>query len=1171
MRQAIFTYELRYWLRKPITYGYLLAFAGLLFVVLIGTAGFFDPLPAGTAARSRFLNSPYALTELLFYFNKFFLFLLPAIVGSTVYKDYQGQVHSLLYSYPITKWSYAGGKLLSAGLVVLGIILAGCFALMLATQVPGLHPGAIGPHRPDAFLYPLLVLTLPNLLVVGLFCFVVVILTRNQYAGFLLVIGLLLLQLLLENALARQPILLALTDPFGQNTLAYLTRYWSLSDQNQLALPLSGLLLANRAAWLLLAVLSWLLAMRHFSLSQEGISWSRSGTKRPQKQAGHKLRRLSAKAHTAAPLQFGPAYILTNLMALSGQYLRYLLRSKLLWVLALLAMLVVWFILSRVTQLEDMVLMPRTRIMLQAPAFFYTTIVLLLTFIFSGMLLHRERQAHMEQLLGVTAIPTGVPLLAKLLALIALQGLLLLLLMGTGIALQLHSGYYDLELDLYLSQLLGPYWLQLIIWALISFFTHSLVSSPYVGMFLLLMAWLGLGMLPDAGMDHPLLVFNPGYAFVYSDLSGFGHGLAAQRWVQGYWLLWGLLALLACYLLHQRALALPWLARWQAAQARWQGAIPWLALAGIALLLAAGVHIWQQYAAGVLPAQRQLEQALQDFEARYSSLKRELVPHITHLELELDLYPSEARFSAAGEYLIINPHAVAIDTLLIRTGFDEETVLLPGARLLPIAADSSLQFRLYQLVPTLQPGDSLRLAFQIRSKANTLFTQNTDVLGNGSFLKTGILPRLGFPVGDQPPAPTAAGATALHYQAADADVLSYRITLSGPADQQLLAPGELLSSRLEQGRRYQTYASEGASKLALTFHAGAYAQSGTRHSGIDLEVLHAPAHHQRVEQMLGGIKTALDFNQARFGDYQYSSVRVVEFPEQMGTYATMQGNLMPTSERRFISHADSAVAAVDISFYVAAHELTHHWWGTQLTPAHAQGAMLLTESITEYLSLQMYRQARGATAGRAFKQLQLERYLRGRARASKAEVPLSLVEPAQQYLAYGKGTLAFDALAMDLGHDYLQSMLADFHTRYAGQAAPYATSLDLIGYLKAQSPDSLHARITELFEEVLTYDLQLEQVGWQQAAGGETEVEVMLSGVEQRGVGEEQRKEPFSGWVSLACYDAADSLLARQRLYLQSGQASHTLWLEEPPARLVLDPELYYIDTNPDNNSYDWR
>ena len=46
---------------------------------------------------------------------------------------------------------------------------------------------------------------------------------------------------------------------------------------------------------------------------------------------------------------------------------------------------------------------------------------------------------------------------------------------------------------------------------------------------------------------------------------------------------------------------------------------------------------------------------------------------------------------------------------------------------------------------------------------------------------------------------------------------------------------------------------------------------------------------------------------------------------------------------------------------VAAHELTHQWWGNPVIPADMLGAKMLTESLAEYTALKVLEKEYGTS------------------------------------------------------------------------------------------------------------------------------------------------------------------------------------------------------------------
>jgi len=82
---------------------------------------------------------------------------------------------------------------------------------------------------------------------------------------------------------------------------------------------------------------------------------------------------------------------------------------------------------------------------------------------------------------------------------------------------------------------------------------------------------------------------------------------------------------------------------------------------------------------------------------------------------------------------------------------------------------------------------------------------------------------------------------------------------------------------------------------------------------------------------------------------------------------------------------------------------------------------------------------------------------------------LMLVEN-QPYIHYNKGSLAFYALRDYIGEDSLNAALRRFVRDKAFQKPPYTTSIEMLQYIRAVTPDSLQYVIHDLFETITLYD-----------------------------------------------------------------------------------------------------
>ncbi|MEO1655148.1 MAG: M1 family aminopeptidase, partial [Bacteroidota bacterium] len=382
-----------------------------------------------------------------------------------------------------------------------------------------------------------------------------------------------------------------------------------------------------------------------------------------------------------------------------------------------------------------------------------------------------------------------------------------------------------------------------------------------------------------------------------------------------------------------------------------------------------------------------------------------------------------------------------------------------------IAEDAYFKFKVYQLEKGIPPGDSLKLSFQIKNQANDFFRRHSSVLANGSFLRSDILPRVGCYFADLPPEKEVIRQSSVNYQSWEADRLAFEVQLSTSSDQKALAPGSLIRSWKEDDRNYFQYKSDIPLKFSFGFLSARYDSVRLKKKAYEIELWHHPAHRAQISAMQEGVLAALEYNEAYFGPYPFSIIRVVEFPNSEGSFGTAFGNLLPISEARFVIAPSQDSLQIHLPFYVPAHEICHQWWGNQLLPAAAPGALFLTESICEYLSLNIYRRQYGTQAALVFLKKQQDRYWQGKKWDTESATPLSRVSREQSYLAYGKGAVALHTLAHYWGEDQLNRALKTFLDQYKNQSSPYPLAQDLINELKESCPDRLLYILEDYFEK----------------------------------------------------------------------------------------------------------
>lgn len=1163
----IFTQELLFWIKKPITSFFYFIFFSLSFVAYAGAAGLFDPHYDGSAMQAH-LNSWAGINPLLQQFGKLLIIVPTVMMGTSVYKDFQYKFHSILYSYPINKADYLLGRFSASFLLVTILSSSVPLAMIIVEFLPGLDSAFMGVFKPQAYLHGFLLYILPNQFFFGALVFACTLTFRNMYAGFGVALLPFLLQIIFENAFIGNDSMIALLDPFGQNTISYYIRDWSIVERNQLPLPWNGLIIYNRLLWSGCGSIILIIAVYKYRLHEHSnyrLSWSKRSSYQPH----------PVSSTTQSPLNLSEIrqtssviHHLRLMWTLSHQAFVYVIRGNAFLAISLLAIMAVWFTMNRVSHSDDMVLMPLTKVIVIVPAIFYSIICTMLVFIYSGLLIHRERSIGYHQLIDSSPAPIWVFWVSKFMALVKVQVLLALIFILTGLSIQVYFHHYDFEIGLYIYHLSLVFVLSQLIWISAAFFVHVVVDNFYLGVFLLLMGWVGIQGLPQLGLNSHLLRFNTPPQLYYSDMNGYGHSLDGYLTVQGYWIGLGILLLLIVHLLWQHGAPLSFVSRCRRSLSRLSSSTYPYGVIAIAIMISCGSLIYEGESDQFNLSSEKLKKQLAHFEKGFQQYEGRLSPKIKSIKANIEIYPEEGRFKASGNYIIENPWSVTIDTLLIRTGFDENSLFWMNVPTKEVQTDSFMKFHVVQLLEPIASGGKMTLFFEVESQPNSLFDKNSSILQNGTFLKHDFLPSLGYSFSDSLLHPTDSLAQYYNYQSLDADLVHLSINVGTSKDQMAIAPGVLMEQWKENNRSYYKYETKHPVKFSFGINSGKYDHQKTEVANTILDIY---SHHSfNIEKMKEGIEQTLTYCQTHFGKFAYPDLRVIEFPESEGTYATAFANNIPMSEIRFISNADQANKKPDLSFYVPAHELIHHWWGAKVIPARAQGATMLSESITEYLTLRVYESNFGEEMADEFLSLQHHRYWSGHNKENHREPPLYLVQPEQQYISYGKGTVVFNALAQYVGLDHFSKILSQFLNNHGTAHPPYPTSIDFINHLKESLPDSLDKFISQNFLNVSYYENSLKSAEVTSIENEKYLLDINMSfskwSIDTKDVLKTPSPSKLNDWVQLGIYDQEGALMMIKWLNVEAEEVNHRLLLDHAPGEVRIDPKRLLLEKKVKDN-----
>ncbi len=1107
MLGTIFSFETKRWFTNPSFYIYFAVFFLIAFMIMAGALGYFDSFTVTTTSNA-YKNSPIAINGLIGGLSQLLNFIIPTVIGATVYRDFKYNTHTVLFSYPFSKRDYLFGKFLSGFFITIIISLSTGLAFLLASALPFANQELMGPFRVWAFIQSYVLFVIPNIFFVGAIVFLLVTLTRNVYVGFILVLVLLILQIVVGSLTENMDdkFIAALVDPYGDQALSYVTKYWSVEEQNVNDIPFDKAIVWNRIIWIGVGVFAFFVTYTTFSFSQSPISLSRK--KAPERFVKDNFQSVFRVNIPKVSFDYSFVQNIKTALHLSKIEFKSIVKN---WVfISIVAVLVLFVIITAYTLGESLMgtkTYPVTWKILESISGQFVFFGQILVFLFSGVLLNQAATHRMNFLVDSTPIPNWALLLSKFFALVGMCVVLMFTAILSGVLVQSYYGYYDYDLSQYIKQLFGFSMLNFVILIALALFVQSLLKNYMLG-FLVLIIILMLPMgLRKIGVELPIFHFNSSSGYSYSDMNGFGT-FRSHIFYKVYWLMFSGVLYALTLMFWRRGTFSGLKDRFKTALSRFKLPIAIPVVLLLAAFISLGYAIYYQIAV-VRPFYTSQEQELRNinYEKQYKKYEGVEQPRITDVKVDMHIFPKERNYNATAYYIMVNKSGHSIDSLILDYGLNL-TAITFNVPSKVVLQDSSLRFRIYKLEKSLAPGDSIRAEIKVTNERNTWFTDRSPVLENGTFINNSIFPSFGYQSGaeivdndvrkkyglknrERMAEPTDMKARQNTYISNNADWINFETTVSTSEDQTAIAPGYLQKEWVENGRKYFHYKMDSPMLHFFAYNSARYDVKKEKYKDVNLEIYYQRGHEYNLDRMMDGLKRSMDYYIENFSPYQHRQARIIEFPRTQGSFAQAFANTIPFSEAvGFIAQVDEDKPdAVDYPFSITSHELAHQWWAHQVIGADVKGATLMSESLSEYSSLKVLEHKYGKHQMRKFLKDALDQYLLGRTMEWKSENPLMYVEN-QQYIHYNKGSLVLYAMSDFLGEKNFNNILKGYVQEVAFQQPPYTTSIEFVDHIRRGTPDSLQYLIKDMFETITLYNNRMDKVTSTKLPNGKYQVDI---------------------------------------------------------------------------------
>ncbi len=1177
-------FEIRYQLRQPVFY-----IGTALFFLLTFGAVTTDTVSIGGGIGSLNRNAPYVIMQILAVMSVLGVFTSTAIVANSTYRDIEHNTQSVFFSTPITKGSYLFGRFWGASIASILVFTGVVLAFIIGSLMPWLEPDRIGPFTAAPYIYSVLMMVIPNLLMTGALFFSLAALTRSllyTYAGvvgFFVAYG--VSQILLTDV--HNETVASLLDPFGLAAFTFATRYWTIFEKNSMIGPTTGLLLYNRLLWLGIAAIVLFLSYKKFRFT------TASGKAKKK------------KLDVELPEVIQPATISTGVtqdFSRSAATRQYVQQAKLEFsgILKSIPFLVILALgvfntvggAADTEQLFGTPVYPVTHLMLNIIDGNFLLFAFLIITLYSGELTWKERSLNLAGVMDALPVRDWVPWASKLSALILVLIVLLIAAMLTTIGVQIYFGYSNFQIGLYLKGLFLVIGLPFLMIAVLAFFFQTFVNHKLIGFLLMILYFISNFAFRGLHWEHNLYQFAGTPNAPYSDMNGYGHYVKPVFWFSLYWTFASLILTVLIHLFRMRGSETSFRLRMRIASQRLKLGTKFALAIGIVGMLLTGAYIF--YNTNILNqyiTQDKIEAQQAEYEKKYEKYEKLAMPRITSVQANVDIDPENRSVKIRGSYQLENKHQENIDRIHLSINKDVkiEKMEFPGAKL--ESADRSQGYYIYRLASPMKSGDRLPLNYVLSVKnhgfPNSRF--NTKIVYNGTFFNSNdYFPHLGYfrnlqlldpskrkkhglPPVERVPKITDENARRDNALSRESDWMDFDTVVSTSPDQIAISPGYLQKEWTENGRRYFHYKMDSPILAFWSYLSARYAVKRDHWNDVAIEIYYDPAHPYNVDRMIAASKKSLDYFTQNFGPYQHKQVRIIEFP-RYERFAQSFPNTIPFSESIGFIARIRKPEDIDYVTYVTAHEIAHQWWAHQVIGANQQGASMLVESMSQYSALMVMEKEYGERQMKKFLKYELDRYLSGRGAELIEEEPLELVEE-QSYIHYSKGSLALYALRDWVGEKNLNEALALYIKDKKFQQPPYTNSRELISYMSQAVPPDKKTIIKDLFEAITIYDLKTTDVQSKRRNDGKYDVtfEVEARKFHADGKGKETETS-MSDWIDVGVLgkkekDGADKILALEKKQIHSGKMKFEFVVNEPPEKAGIDPLNKMIDRNPDDNT----
>lgn len=1165
-----------------------LPIAGLLFFCL----GYFLGKSGNAPALVDF-NAPFQVSYLTGNMSLMTVFIIMFFAVSGVIRDSKDRMEALIYSTAVRKADFFWSRFI--GVFVFSVFAFSLFlpGFWAGVSFSGLEANRIAPFQWQTYLWPFLVIMVPNVFICTSVLFSVSLLSRSNvatYAAAILMYVLYFIVGIYANspmfassvpASSEQMTRAALADPFAISTFFEHTQFWTPFDKSNFSMSFSRNYVWNRLLWMGFSFILLALTYRLFSF--------RKTTQRRRQKPSQTVAQRSAKLYRSAKVLInGRTQWRAFWYSVKMDVFEIIQSLPFLAVLLTLFTALIFELYVRffTGEFQGDNWLPFTNLVIETVIEIIPMLSKILIVFYSGELIWKARDRKFDGILNATPALNWVFFLSKMTTLALLPMLLIAILIIVCIAFQLVHGVTAIDFRQY-SLLFYFQGIPILIWTSVAIFVQSLAKRKYLGMGITILILLALTtpLSHHLGIEHPMLRIGVMPSITYSNMAGYGIQTRAFPTYAVYWLTLGVMLSLLSLKYWKRQLIEPrrnWKNIFGTQWKRSELIILSLSLIGF---MAVGSRFYHklntegQYrsrAAGIAFS-KQYERKFK----RYQDLPKLSTDAI---QTKVDIYPEDQRYTIAAEYQLVNRNRIPVQQIFLTARKKLSAISLENASL--VFEDTVFGTYLFQFDQPIQPQETRHLRYELTHQSLP-FKPDDSILKNGLYLRHEFFePLLSYdntrelsdPQLRQRPGlperkmPLPAAPNKLNLSVEDRDV-SFKTLISTSASQVALAPGDLIKQWTKEGRNFYQYQYPEKSIPVIAYLSAQYEVVKNTCDGVEVESYYHLEHDSNLPTIEAVACATLSYGRKHFGAYPFEQVRVAEIPSYFPREGDAQPGMINLAEDKVYLIDNSKSNNLKLVAKRTAEQMAHQWWGVSLTPRHAPGAGFLTFGLAKYTAAVVLEKMYGMGVLWEFNKAANEQYFRGRAFASVKE-PALYLEQGKPYLIDGKSSLVLLSIRDLIGEEKFNIALRNLMEQYGPGTTHEVQILDLIEELYTVTPREHHTLIDDWMKQIIRYDLSVDKVQHQRLPNGQYEISVTVSANRFKTLASGREvaidmDEP----IKIGCFNTHPKHVGKNDLipYLAAHRIQDSLTevkvvVDSLPKYIGIDPFLTRLDRNYANN-----